>query len=72
MKKLVACGLAVFGFIYLLGIVGSYDYADEVVYSMDAEIYEVITKKIGKASNKAVADEYMKNKQYYDSINYGF
>lgn len=67
-KQIIVSLLAIFGFLYLMGIAGSYDYADEVVYSMDDEVYYTITKKIGKASNKEVVAEYEKNKQYYDSI----
>ena len=69
MKKVVAGIIGVLGFIYLLGVVGSYDHADEVVYSMDDQVYELIVKKIGKASNKDVAKEYLDNREYYD--NYG-
>lgn len=68
MKKILFTIAAIAGFIYLLGIVGSYDHADEVVYSMSDEVYEAITDKIGKASNRDVAAEYFNNKSYYDSI----
>lgn len=68
MKKIFWATIATVAFVYLLGVVGSYDLADEVVYTMNDEVYEAITEKIGKASNKEVAAEYFSNRQYYDSI----
>lgn len=68
MKKFIWTAIATIAFIYALGIVGSYDYADEVVYSMSETTYNEIIKKIGKSSNKEVAAEYFSNRQYYDSI----
>ena len=70
MKKVVAGIIGMLGFLYILGVVGSYDHADEVVYSMDDQVYELIVKKIGKASNKDVAAEYLENREYYDSYGY--
>lgn len=67
-KQIIVSLLAIFGFLYLMGIAGSYDYADEVVYAMDDEVYYFITEKIGKASNKEVVAEYERNKEYYDSL----
>lgn len=67
-KQLIASVLAIIGFLYVMGIAGSYDYADEVVYAMDDEVYYSITKKIGKASNKEVVAEYERNKEYYGSL----
>ena len=67
-KQIIVSLLAIFGFLYLMGIAGSYDYADEVVYAMDNEVYYSITEKIGKASNKEVVAEYERNKEYYDSL----
>lgn len=68
MKKFIWTAIGTIAFIYALGIVGSYDYADEVVYSMSENTYNEIIKKIGKSSNKEVAAEYFNNRQYYDSI----
>ena len=67
-KQIIISVLAIIGFLYVMGIAGSYDYADEVVYAMDDEVYYSITKKIGKASNKEVVAEYDRNKEYYDSL----
>lgn len=68
MKKLLMVAVATIAFLSVLGIVGSYDYADEVVYSLSNEAYEAIITKIGKASNKEVAAEYFSNRNYYDSL----
>jgi hypothetical protein len=70
MKKVVAGIIGILGFLYILGVAGSYDFADEVVYSMDDQVYELIIKKIGKTSNKDVANEYLENREYYDSYGY--
>lgn len=64
--------LAVIGctcFIALMGTVGTYEYADEVVYNMPEEVYYTILDTLGDdCSNKAVAAEYMANKEYYDNL----
>jgi hypothetical protein len=67
-RQIIVALLAISGFLYLMGIAGSYDYADEVVYSMDDVVYYTITQKIGKASNKEIVAEYEANKQYYDNL----
>ena len=69
-RQIIVALLAIFGFLYLMGVAGSYDYADEVVYTMDDEVYYSITQKIGKTSNKEVVAEYEKNREYYDSLKY--
>lgn len=57
-------------FIFLMGIGGSADYAEQVVYTMPQEAYEAIYLKLGDGcSNREIANEYMSNKQYYDSLN---
>ena len=69
-KQIIVSLLYILGFLYLIGVVGSYDYADEVVSAMDEEVYYSITSKIGKASNKEVVAEYEKNREYYDSLKF--
>lgn len=57
-------------FIALMGATGTYEYADEVVYNMPEEVYYTILDTLGDdCSNKAVAAEYMKNREYYDNLN---
>lgn len=64
--------LAVIGctcFIGLMGTVGTFEYADEVVYNMPEEVYYTILDTLGDApSNRAIAAEYMENKEYYDNL----
>lgn len=67
-QHLVAAIIAIAGFIMLIGIAGTYDYADQVVYTMSDATYQAITKRIGKASNVKVAKEYMRDKAYYDTF----
>lgn len=68
-RQIIVSLLAIFGFIYLMGIAGRYDYADEVVYTMSEEVYYTILDTLGDdCSNIAVADEYIKNKEYYDNL----
>ena len=68
------CIVAAFGlaaFIGLIGTVGSYEYADEVVYSMPEAVYYTILDTLGDdCSNKAVAEEYMSKREYYDNLQY--
>lgn len=68
-KQIIVASLAIFGFLWLMGIAGSCDYADEVVYNMDEEVYYTILDTLGDdCSNKAVAAEYMNNREYYDNL----
>lgn len=71
MNKLSLTALAVLVFTIALGWVGSYDYADDVVYNMPEHVYYTILDTLGDdCSNKAVAAEYMKNREYYDNLKY--
>lgn len=68
-KQCIVAVLACIGFISLLGITGTYEYADEVVYNMPEEAYYKILDTLGDdPSNRAVAAEYMENKEYYDNL----
>ena len=52
-----------------MGIAGSADYTEQVVYTMPQEAYETIYLKLGDGcSDKQIANEYMSNKEYYDSL----
>ena len=56
-------------FFILLGIAGKMDYAEQNVYNMPQEAYEAIYLKLGDGcSDCQIANEYMANKQYYDSL----
>ena len=71
MNRLSLTGLGVLAFIFALGIVGSYDYASEVVQSMPEAAYYTILDTLGDdCSEKAIAEEYMSNRAYYDNLQY--
>ena len=57
------------GFFLMIGIVGNYERAEEVVAHMSQEAYEAVVAKLGEnASEIKIADEYMANKSYYDNL----
>lgn len=71
MNRLSVTALAVLAFILLLGIVGRYDYASEVVQSMPEDAYYTILDTLGDDCTEiAIAEEYMSNKAYYDNLKY--
>lgn len=68
-KQCVVAVLACIGFMGLLGITGTYEYADEIVYNMPEHVYYTILDTLGDdCSNKAVAAEYMSKREYYDNL----
>lgn len=69
-KQVIVFALGFIGFIASFGIVGRYDYAEQVVYDMPQEIYDAIVQKIGSKSQVAIVDEYTSNKAYWDSRSY--
>lgn len=68
-KKLIIGIVGFIGLCLMTGIAGNYERADEVILNMSQTAYEAVTAKLGKnASTVDIADEYLKNKGYYDSI----
>lgn len=68
-KQVIVAVLGISLFVYALGTVGSYEFADEVVYNMPEEIYYTILDTLGDdCSNKAVASEYLSKREYYDNL----
>ena len=64
----IALGAAVF--IILLGWAGHQDYVEQICYNMPEDTYEAISLKLGdRANNSAIAEEYMKNKKFWDQYN---
>ena len=49
---------------------GSVEYTDDVLSGMSLEKYQYIHDRIAPASQYDVAQEYMKNKKFYDSKTY--
>lgn len=67
MKEIVIATLCVLGFIVLIGIVGTQERADEIVYSLPAELVNHIESK-GYVTTKEIASEYMSHKAIYDAM----
>lgn len=68
-KKLIVGLLAVAGFITIMGVAGSYDYAEQVIYTMSDTVYQAVKKNLGEgASCIDIANEYMNNREYYDTL----
>lgn len=54
--------------IIILSFAGTVDYSEQVVMNMPQEAYEAVVLKLGDdASYYDIAQEYKKNKEYYDS-----
>lgn len=57
-----------FGLFIMLSIAGTADYSEQVVMEMPQETYDAIVEKLGEdASDYDIAQEYKRNKEYYDS-----
>lgn len=71
LKEIIVSVLGVLAFLAVMGIAGSHDLADQVVYTMDEEVYYTILDTLGDdCSNIAVANEYIKHREYYDNLQY--
>ena len=69
MNKISLAALGLLVFIIALGIVGRYDFASEVVQSMSETAYYTILDTLGDDSSEIeIAEEYMSNRAYYDSL----
>lgn len=70
-KQCLVSVFAIAAFIGVMGVAGSYEYADQIVYNMPEHVYYRILDTLGDdCSNKAVAAEYMSKKEFYDSLKY--
>lgn len=68
-KQCLAFLLGMIAFLFVCGMVGRQDYAEQVVYTMPQEAYEQIVLKLGDGVSKwDIANEYQNNKQYYDNL----
>lgn len=68
-KQVVAFTAGTILICYLIGVAGTIDRAEQIVYTMPQEAYEAVYLKLGDGcTNRQIADEYMANKQYYDSL----
>lgn len=67
--KTISYILAVFALVALLGVAGTYDWAEEIIYPMPIQIYDLILEEIGNdASDVQIAKYYVANKERLDSI----
>ncbi len=64
--KALLAAIVVAGCVYA----GRVEYNDDVISGMSLEKYQYIHDRIGGGSRSAVVKEYMRNKSFYDSINY--
>lgn len=70
LKEIIITVIACIAFIALMGIAGSYDYTQIVIQSMPEEAYYTILDTLGDdATEKAIATEYMNNREFYDNLN---
>ena len=68
-KKIIVGIISFFGMMVMMGIAGTLDYTETVVYNMPENIYLTIKEKVGDSDRK-IAAEYVKNKETYDKIGY--
>lgn len=70
-KEFIIALVAMFAFIGIIGYAGSYEWAEEVCYSMpDKAYFSILDSLGGEASMKDIAHEYINRKDYYDSMEY--
>lgn len=68
-KQCIVSVIATLAFIALMGITGTFEYAEQICYTMPEQVYEQITRKLGPdASQRAIAAEYLDNQEYYDNL----
>lgn len=68
-KRFILLLIAMMAMISIIGFVGSYEFASEIVYGLTKAQYDSIVNDIGEnASEKQVAKQYLENKKRYDSI----
>ena len=68
MKKISTFILLLIAMMAIIGVVGSYEFASEIVYGLTEAQYDSIVKDIGTTSERQVAKQYLDNKKRYDSI----
>ena len=70
MKKTIISIVSVIAMFIVFGIAGNHEWADQVVYTMPQDTYTAVTSRLGKgASTLEIANEYIKNREHYDSLN---
>ena len=72
MNKITKHTLLVIALLILLGIAGRCDYNEQVIYNMPDEVYKAMKLELGNTSESKLVDEYMSNKEYWDSKASGY
>lgn len=72
MNKITKHTLLVIALLILLGIAGRCDYNEQVIYNMPDEVYKEMKLELGNTSESRLVDEYMSNKEYWDSKASGY
>lgn len=72
MNKITKHTLLVIALLILLGIAGRCDYNEQVIYNMPDEVYKAMKLELGNTSESRLVDEYMSNKEYWDSKASGY
>lgn len=72
MNKITKHTLLVIALLLLLGIAGRCDYNEQVIYNMPDEVYKEMKLELGNTSESRLVDEYMSNKEYWDSKASGY
>lgn len=69
-KKQILVGIGgTIAFFAILGVVGTMEYNEQVIYGMpDKAYYTILDILGGDPSETAIVKEYLKNKKYYDSL----
>lgn len=69
MKKYILPIIATLAIITVLGIAGTHDRAEQVIYTMPFELYQLIKQEIGDSpSDVQIADHYLAHQAHYDTI----
>lgn len=68
MNKLTKYTLLVVALPLLLGIAGRCDYNESVIYNMPDNVYQVMKVKLDNPSDSRLVDEYVNNRNHWDSI----
>lgn len=70
-KQWIAFVFGISAFLFLYGLIGHYDYIDEVMINMPQEAYDAIVLKLGDdVSKEAIVNEYQANKELYDKLSW--
>lgn len=72
MNKITKHTLLVIALLILFGIAGRCDYNEQVIYNMPDEVYKEMKLELGNTSESRLVDEYMSNKEYWDSKASGY